>query len=437
MFRIKIAPEKGGNREFETHGEALSWVERQKLEFTTIFGSIPALSDTDLPAMRATWVDLAEYLKSYPNKFSEGEDVVIPPSWLVVPSSIAGQTIFEIGQKMGGNALRGALYAADMPIENLDWSKTDTIAGAQVYQIEITKKQKAIENESFTNLNGGVQDLDGRVKGLAGQVLELSSKVSRVSALAGAGAETTEQRLKSLAADIEAMSSSLMADFRNAEVRLESIASASQSTLAMYEGQAENATREARKRLDDWIVAQMQAVRLAAPVKLWNGRSRLHRKSGRDLGKFALKAGISGTIITPFVAWLAFIGARSMLSDATLDKAEAAKKSVAGIRPTLHFELIFAGTITLFWLTMFFWLMRLIVKRYTGEQRLAIDASGRSATAQTYLGFVAEGAAGKEERPLIVEALFRPVTADGKGDDGPPAISVPSFISGLVAGKGG
>lgn len=421
---------------FETRHEALVWADIQKLEFSSIFGSLDPTDVPEIAVMRSAWVDLVDYIRAYHGEKFEGVESFPSSNWLVVPQSIAGQTLYDVGKKIGGAALRGALYAADVPVDDIDWSNTDTLAGIQAYQIEAYKRRQSNRVSIGNSLNSGASDLDIHVEGLRTQVLELSSQVSRVSALASAGAETTEQRLKSLAESIEEESANAVAKTRSAQAQVESMSSVSQIALKEYEKHLDETMNDTARRLNDWIEAQKQSAKLSTPVELWNSRSASHEENSRGLGKVALLSGIAGTVITPFVAWLSFLGAKTVLFDATLGRAEEVKTATAGIRPTLHFELIFAATTTLFWLTMFFWLMRLLVKRYTGEQRMGIDASGRSAMAETYVGFVAEGAAGEKERPIVVEALFRPVTADGKGDDGPPTISVPAAFSSLLQGKG-
>jgi len=206
---------------------------------------------------------------------------------------------------------------------------------------------------------------------------------------------------------------------------------------------------DARTKLEAWSNVQMEKVQLEAPVRLWGKRSATHRRAARNLGWASLGAGAVGTAITPVVWYAAFNGAKSLLETPPITRPAIAGNATgkiplaatAGaeinpvIRPTLHFELIFAGAATLFWLTMFFWLLRLLVRRYTSELRLSTDASGRAAMAQTYLGLTQKGAATEAERPIILGALFQPVTDGATSDDGPPSTSMASIVAAIVAGK--
>ncbi len=80
--------------------------------------------------------------------------------------------------------------------------------------------------------------------------------------------------------------------------------------------------------------------------------------------------------------------------------------------------------------------MKILVRLYTTEHHLSIDASSRSAMNDTYLGLIEAGAAGAEERAIVLGALFRPVQDGIVKDDGPPIISPAAMLSGTVLGPG-
>ncbi len=437
VLRVLIEPEKGGVHEFSNYEEAIEWANLQNHTIDTFFSKLPAASLlTEVKHLAGGWYLLAEdiRLRFEDNPEQVDNDEIRANKSVMLSSSVAAEALYAIGNGMGDTALRGALYAAGLPIDRLDWQNNETIAGMLVYRVNVenTRGERsfiplALQSE-IDSFNDGIHDLKY-------DIAEAKSDISSIETSAKAGLEAAENRLKSLTQSIEEESAAVIAKTRSAQAHVESMASVSQLALTEYEKKLDETMEDTTKRLNDWIEAQKQAAKLATPVELWNQRSASHEKASIGLGKVALGSGILGTLFTPIVAWLSFLGAKRVLSDATLERTEAVKATASGIRPTLNFELIFAATTTLFWLTMFFWLMRLLVKRYTGEQRMGIDASGRSAMAETYVGFVAEGAAGEKERPIVVEALFRPVTADGKSDDGPPTISVPAVFSSLLQGK--
>jgi hypothetical protein len=49
------------------------------------------------------------------------------------------------------------------------------------------------------------------------------------------------------------------------------------------------------------------------------------------------------------------------------------------MRASFHFELLFASAAALLYLTMYLWTMQLLVRLYTTEHHLALDARGRTA----------------------------------------------------------
>ncbi|WP_343526933.1 DUF6161 domain-containing protein [Sphingomonas sp.] len=438
MHRIVFAPDKGGIHQFDTLGEARFWVDNELVAFNELFAQVAAAQYLpEFNTMQREWARIARAVEPRPHEDSNSSQVVAGDAAMVA-SSPAAQVLHGIGEQLGDIALRGALYAADVPVKDLDWSRQETLAGIQLYQLEIAKYRRASNNPIPPELRGAVAEFRDELDNLRGRISSASADASKSAALASAGAKSTEEALQNIAQGVEKTSAELMASIRETEARLESMAAASQSELARHDSQAQTFVTETRKRVDDWIEAQTEAVRLTAPVELWAQRATNHQTATRTLGIIALVAGAIGTILTPFISWGAFDSAHWLLSDAVEKGSGKATQAVAaGIRQTLHFELIFTGTATLFWLTMFFWLMRIVVRRYSAEQRLAVDASGRAAMAQTYLGLIMESAAGETERPIVLEALFRPVVEAGRGEDGPPATSLASIVAAIVAGKSG
>lgn len=437
IIKINFSSDKGGVHHFESPDEAINWI---RAERTLLDNTLSALSFEEmhpgLGEIHRAWriveddVRKVEFDQSRPFlNVNASEDVF-------TSDSPAAEVLGNIAQSMSMAALKGALYAADILVREADWSSTDTIAGIQAYQVRMTRHRRNDKNPIPSELRGQIGEFNDQIINLRARIAAISTEISKTSAIATSGGDSTEKALLGLNTKVEAMSASLITQVRDAEVRVEATAAKNEAALADQRVQAESFVSETRQRLDDWIKAQTQAVRLTAPVTLWEERNSAHSAAATKLGRFAIAAGVVGTVATPFLSAFAFAQARTMLADAV---PKAIIKNTAltpsGIRPTLHYELIFAGASTLFWLTMFFWLLRILVRRYATEQRLAVDASGRAAMTQTYLGLIMEHAAGEQERPIVLEALFRPVTENSKGEDGPPSTSIAAIIAALAAGK--
>ncbi|KQM20201.1 hypothetical protein ASE73_07720 [Sphingomonas sp. Leaf24] len=80
--------------------------------------------------------------------------------------------------------------------------------------------------------------------------------------------------------------------------------------------------------------------------------------------------------------------------------------------------------------------MKLLVRLYSMEHHLAIDAKGRSALTETYLSLTKEGKATDADRAIMLAVLFRPVADGMVKEDSPPAISPAAIIAGLASSPG-
>jgi len=437
MIKISFSFEKGGVHNFDTRDEALKWVREQRVRFDDAFSRFDSAQFLpEINQIQQAWFLLESSAKnaSFGNK--DGFLSIDAADEIFTFTSPAAEVVRDIASNMSAIALRGALYAADVPVHDLELTNIETLAGIQAYQTGISRSRREDKNPIPYEFRSRIAEFSDEIRSIRSRLSSVNSELSKTSAVAANGTTSTENSLLELSAQVESATADLITQIRDAEVRLEATAARSETEIATCRNESASFVLETREKLDDWIKAQTEAVRLTAPVTLWEERNRTHSAAAKRLGFFAIAAGVTGTIATPFLSAFAFAHARSMLADALpITRGRTSSVVSAGIRPTLHYELIFAGASTLFWLTMFFWLLRILVRRYAAEQRLAVDASGRAAMTQTYLGLIMEHAAGEQERPIVLEALFRPVTDSSKSDDGPPSTSVAAIVAALAAGK--
>lgn len=183
---------------------------------------------------------------------------------------------------------------------------------------------------------------------------------------------------------------------------------------------------------DEIYLAFTERLRIESAVKLWRDRSEANCAGAVRGRSWAIGVGLAGLILAGGVAWTAFDFAHWLFSTAIV-KAVGATKT--GLRPTFHFELLFAAASTMLYLTMFLWTMRILVRVYMTEHHLAIDAESRASMAQTYLALIKEGAATDDDRKIVLASLFRPVVDGIVKDDAMPAITPAALLSGIIGDR--
>lgn len=483
MFRIDIAPDKGGTQLFENRDLALDWAIKERLEFTEIVNSLPISDVPELVMIRTAWITLDENIRTYPRLVHEDGEQLVAPDYIFAVESIAGQVLFEIARRMGALSFRGALFAADIPVENIDLTRNETFAGIEVYRHRIAKYKSADPNPIPNEMRYQVREFQDQINDLSERLSRISGGLAAAAAQVSKSSQASDERMSAISAQIELKAAESESQFSNLRAQIDVLGTDSEQAIHSQRDIFEAHRSQTVEKIDAWSKAQEEKIQLAAPIRLWNTRSVLHRRAARNLGQISIGVGILGAIATPLVWDEAFRQVRVILANAdatarsnqtvpgqapaptpTPSASSDAKPAIApassaarGVKPAaapatsassaetvqkaptiptaLHFEFIFAGIATLFWLTMFFWLMRILVRRYLAEQRLATDASGRAAMTQTYLGLTARGGATEKERPIVLGALFQPVTDGSTGDDGPPATSMASIVAAIVAGK--
>ncbi|WP_422057802.1 DUF6161 domain-containing protein [Sphingomonas sp.] len=194
---------------------------------------------------------------------------------------------------------------------------------------------------------------------------------------------------------------------------------------------AENDRAARWKESYDLYVSQLK---IRAAVKQWGDRAEGHENTYLERKRWALGTGVVGTSLAVAVSWGALSLAKWLFSDALVEGTAIVQAGT--LRPTWVHELIFAGSVSLLYLTLFLWLLRVLVRMLMAEQHLAVDARSRESMAHTYLALLEQQAVSEDaDRAIILAALFRPVTDGLVKDDALPLISPATILSGQLAGK--
>ncbi|MEQ9126531.1 MAG: DUF6161 domain-containing protein [Alphaproteobacteria bacterium] len=150
---------------------------------------------------------------------------------------------------------------------------------------------------------------------------------------------------------------------------------------------------------------------IKAPVDYWRTNAREHRKNAkiafRRLQWFFGACVLGSLVITSSMIHI------------------MPGKNEEWSHPT--YILLAAGAI--FMTTCLFWAGRILTKLYLSEHHLSVDADERAVMAQTYLALSNDGQAEREDRAIILAALFRPTSDGVVKDDGGPDFSIGSILS--------
>lgn len=184
---------------------------------------------------------------------------------------------------------------------------------------------------------------------------------------------------------------------------------------------------------DDKLNLYTEQLKLKAAVKQWTDRADGHADSFKAQRLWTIIIGVVGIILAVLISWGALRLGHWLFSDALV--AGEASPPPGQLRPTWFQELIFAASVSILYLTMFLWGMRILVRMMMTEHHLAIDARSRASMAHTYLALIEQGAVDENDRAIVLASLFRPVTDGIVKDDGLPAVSPATLLSAQLAGQ--
>lgn len=255
------------------------------------------------------------------------------------------------------------------------------------------------------------------------------------SAIFNKAIEKLNQKLE----NFDGKSNALISDFSKAfenfnrnKIELEEKFSASNEECK------EKALSQIESLKSDWdnlYASYSEHLKIESSVLLWKERERNYKELSESGWKWIWIIGISGFLGA--VAWAvgAFELSGWLFKSALINSSPTYVSGSNGLRLTFHFELIVASAATLFYLTMYLWAMRLIIRNYVVNEHLKIDASGRASMAETYLALIKESAASDADRAIVLSSLFRPVVDGMVKDDGPPAVTPAAIMASLAQGK--
>lgn len=191
---------------------------------------------------------------------------------------------------------------------------------------------------------------------------------------------------------------------------------------SLLESQTKMSEAEATRVKDatkEWVLLRRQFsedLKLETAVELWNGRAQDHKTAYENARRWTGWTAVVGLVVLVASLVLIFRLAQDQFTEPTP-------------------QLIFFAAASALLFTPYVWVLRIMVRSMMAENHLAIDASSRSAMAHTYLALIKENAASKDDRAIILAALFNPVTDGLVKDDAMPTISPTGMVASAITGR--
>ena len=321
---------------------------------------------------------------------------------LVSVNSFEGATIASIGADHGRDAAAGAIYAA------LAVDSDQTFAQLVVRQLEGALRFLAITS-------GLTKETSSTARA------SIRKTIEHLTAAASIYEGVLEQKLAGHEGDFN--------EFRNA-------IETDRAAFSTYRASEASAGEEERTlRAAEWADLKNlyeNQLTIQGPVRLWKGRSRAHGTAAKAYRTWACCLGIGGLVLGAVLMRFAFIpGVNWLFSKGLGLPAGAGQAASQEVSWKYEFGLLAAAT--LIFLTLYLWVMRVVMRMYLTEHHLAIDASSRSAMAYTYLALTKTGAADTTDRAIVLASLFRPLTDGIVKDDSSPVLSPAGILAAQLA----
>jgi hypothetical protein len=414
-IRFAFSSERGGTRSFNDLAEAILWAQRQRdawnREYLQLLNENP---NHVIGRVRSAWDRVIESLQADHVKGLPVALIIDDSDNLIADQSPVFMALKWAWTQLTPKGFLACVTAAVSPGSRIEWADPIQSTAVILYERQLQQIREFLTEESTTHSLTKILEAEARIIGVQDSVSHVEALIAQMADAANHGDSTGRERLAALEAAIGATEFSTNTRLSDISHNIGNISEEAGSTIA-------NLTSSSKEKIDNWFSAFKEQRQLEAPVALWEERATTHENT--------LKSRAGG------VALAAFAIAHGIFKDAVIAPQNGRLFSVNGMRASFHFELLLASAGTLLYLTMYLWTMRLLVRLYTTEHHLAIDARGRSALTETYLSLTKEGAATDADRAIMLAVIFRPVADGMVKEDGPPAISPAAMIATLASGS--
>jgi len=407
VFTVDFGAQKGGEHSFSSLAELYGFAISQSVEWNSWASDYPS-SESPIQDITDHWTTISN-VEYGAEERSDGENLdhirmnIQRYKFVIVFDSPIGLALREVVEELGIESGGMALLYITNPDKNIA-----PINGPLTLQslrgiIAIERKLAGFTNDGSAIFNKAIAQFNQKLEKLDGRGHALISEFSKI-----------------------------FENFNRNKIEMEEKFSSSYEDCKM---KVFDQIEDFKSKWTDLYASYSEHLKIESSVLLWKERERNYKELSESGWKWIWIIGISGFLGA--VAWAvgAFELSGWLFKSALINSSPTYVSGSNGLRLTFHFELIVASAATLFYLTMYLWAMRLIIRNYVVNEHLKIDASGRASMAETYLALIKESAASDADRAIVLSSLFRPVVDGMVKDDGPPAVTPAAIMASLAQGK--
>ncbi len=429
LVRVDLAPPRGGRVEFNDIAEAILWTQRQReawdLKFRQVFSQN---ANHPMATVLTGWARITDGLHELrKNNISSPTTIDDSPELIAEDSPIA-TALGWVADYMPTQGITAAATAAGLSNSRINWAEPTQADGVLLYERALRTILESSDTDQTTHLRRVVNELSSSLSNKQEDANLIEKQLTRLFESAKKIEDDTRDRITKIDAEIGSVEFKTNATINDIERNINSVSS-------VLENAVSEISRRSEQQIADWIAAFKEQRKLESPITLWEERAHNHESALSERKWWLVGIGSIGLLLSFGVAIGAFFLSRLVFEDAMLSDAQGKIVGVEGMRPSFHFELLFSSAATLLYITMYLWVIRLLVRLYSTEHHLAIDARGRSALTETYLSLTREGAASDADRAIMLGVIFRPVSDGMVKEDGPPSVSPAALIAGLASGQ--
>jgi hypothetical protein len=419
MFEIDFGVDGGGSVQFKTRQDFNTYVSAQLAAWQNVLAASLQNGDATFSnAILSPWNHVQSASMQHPSE-EQAEQIksavyqMTSSRQLIFANELEGTYLSEVCRTLGTEGAKGALYIRNG--QGVSQHGGIAFEGATLYTLlKLGLKSAAIKDIKNTH-TATVKTLNDTTKTFSE---ELELKSADLAKITNEKVETFDTFLEQSNAQVV----SLKSEFADA------IKKANELTLDQSQ-KNETFLNLAKQEWDALTLTYSTHLGISAPVEYWKKKATIHKKNYANWKWTTGLGAFFGLLVLMFSIY--------ELSNASTGLSLKVAETIKAFDPSYKIEAkdivshlwIMVGSSTLFAVTLFFWLVRFMIRMMMTEHHLAIDADARATMAETYLALTKVGETLKEERAIVLAALFKPVTDGLVRDDGMPAISPASVLA--------
>lgn len=420
---INLATKRGGIYSFGQTQEALSWVRSQ----INLWSALNIFQTNDeakwlFDQVAERWNQIFGEISYRSSVDSEASIEILDEPKLIAHESAVFQALIWVAENLSEESFRAAEVPAQIWLDGIDWDNVRHVAGVLSYEQKLREALEKPINLNFEDVKTQISGLESNVYGFSERVEMLRMEIGTVEGKAGDVVNTYADKLKEIESLVEGAADMAL----TATVESSNITEKARLHL-------EHAFKQINEEKDNVLNGLREQAKLQKPIKLWAERASNHETATELRRNWMVGVGIGGLPLGCLVAWVSLLASKRIFASFFPPSAPNMQAKMVMLREAFQYEALFASAVTLAYFTMYLWAMRLLVRLYSTEHHLGIDAKGRAALAETYLSFTSDGDATKSDRAIMLAVLFRPVIDGMVKDEGPPALSPAAVISGIAS----